>query len=417
MIPYERERSLAQADEAIESFIAGTGWKMELHGVGELIVTTKCTLRDREGGFVSSGCGKGESDISLVGAKYEAVEHYYSSAATITAEVGLVASEDILNDGRYACLPFLSVFEQNRGKRLACRTYRSFGGDGQIDVPLFMTCTDYTVCARPAADTFDYSSANRFSSNSGTAIGASFEEAAVHAAGEIIERDSWSLFMIAHFLGDPGSLGTVIDPDSLPAEVWRIHQAARKRLGRDIVLIDVTTDLGFPTFIATVVEIAAGEPVHPHGCGASLHAGYAAIRALTELVQYVDVKLMTEKMAHVDIIALEMLSGYRKLRDCAYFKVDPARLRKARWQHAGTQLVKPKPLLEGIVAKMRSKGINLYFCINHQQAESFCVVSCVSCELERFFLVTAGVVMAPGARGMRLLPDKQPEVSRQGLPA
>lgn len=416
MIPLERERSLADAETVIRAFVSRQGWRIRIQAHGERLQSTVCTLHDGDDEVIASGFGKGDGEAARVGAIYEAVEHLYTNAPPAGERIDFVPSIDLFRDPRYAGLPFLSAFEQNPQQRLACRTYRPFFDDGDaVPVPLFLTFPNYLE-KLPAEDDFDYSSVIRYGSNSGIAIGASVEEAAVHAIGELVERDSWSLFLVAHFLGEPASLGSVIDPQSLPPQVAAIHAAASAQLGRGIVLIEVTSDLGFPAFIATTDRILDDEVVYPSGFGASLYAAHAAIRALTELVQCVGIREQLPSMHEYSRLALDALAEYRKLRDCAYFQVSTERLETVDWSHPTREVQTPKALLRDMVSLLQRKGIHLYHAINHRQGDDFCVVSCVSFELERFLLVASGIAMAPGKRGMDLLAGKLqvPALERAG---
>lgn len=413
MIPYERERSLDDASRIIRDCIARRGWTVETEDFGGALTTVKCSLRDAEGELISRGFGKGDAATSMAGALHEAVEHYYCKASRVSTPVDYVAAEHFIDDPRYAGLPFLSAFADNRGRRLACRRYRSFfAGRRDIQVPLFLSFPDYPVGTQAGApsgaqwgegDDFDYQSVIRYSSNSGTAIGASLEEAALHGIGEIVERDAWSLFLLAHYLGGPGRYGALIDRACLPDEVGRVLRLAERRIGREVLLIDATSDLGYPTFIATVAERRPEEIVHPHGCGASSYAHYAAMRALSELVQCVDIKQHSAHLAELDRLALDALAAYPRLQACAYFEIDRDRLERVDWPHPDKPRLAPDLLLPEVVADLEARGIELYYAVNHSEGDDFCVASCVSFELERFFLATSGILMAPGRRGREFL--------------
>ncbi|MEH6420490.1 YcaO-like family protein [Pseudomonas sp. CGJS7] len=404
MIPYERERSLDHANRVIRDCVQRRGWTLETEDMGGHLITVKCTLRDAGGELISRGFGKGEAAVSLTGALYEAMEHHYCKFAHTATPVQYLPAERIAQDPRNAGLPFLSAFADNAGRAIACRSYRSYSGGEALAVPLFLTFPEYPVAAAPdARDDFDYGSVTRFSSNSGTAIGASFEEAALHGIAEIVERDAWSLFLIAHYLAGAGRYGRLIEPASLPEEAARVHRLAERRLGRRVLLIEITSDLGLPVFIATTEQRLPGEVVFPHGCGASPYPQYAAIRALSELTQCVDIKESSGHLAELDQLALDMLADYPKLRDCAMFRIDPERLERVEWPHPDKPRLAPKQLLPVLVRELESRGIGLYHAINHREGEDFCVVSSVSPELERFFLATTGILMAPGRRGSEFL--------------
>lgn len=415
MIPYERERRLDDAHRIIVECIARRGWAVETTRFGDSLVTVKCTLRDAQGELMSRGSGKGESEASWAGALYEAMEHFYCRASAMADETYFVATDELAAEPRCAGLPFRSEFVDQPQRRLGCRRYASYSGRADLDVPLFMVFPDYPPAAdeRDPRDDFDYHSATRYSSNSGTAIGASFEEAALHGIGEIVERDAWSLFSLAHYLGAAAPYGRLVEPASLPEALARIHRLAEQRLGRRVLLIDVTSDLEYPAFMATTTERAAGEIVFPHGCGASPYAENAAIRALAELSQCVDIKDHAPHLVELDQLALDLLEDYPKLRACVMGAIDPERLHRADWHYPQRAWQTPQRLLPQVVADLESHGIELYHAINHREGEDFCVVSSMSMELERFFLASTGLLMAPGRRGRECLALQAQAAQRQ----
>lgn len=405
MIPYERERSLDEANRILTDCIARRGWYIETEQLGEELVTAKCFLLDADGRVLTFGSGKGEPAPAFTGALYEAMEHYYCKAAVLPPHWDYPLASSIAQEPRYVALPFLSEFAEQPDRRVACRNYRAYSGDETLPVPLFLSFPDYPggVRAPDPQDDFDYTRAMRYGSNSGTAIGASFEEAALHGIGEIIERDAWSLFLIAHYLGGDGAYARWIEPGSLPDEVARVYRLTEQRIGCPIRLIDMTTDLAYPAFIAVAQRRLTDEVVFSHGCGASPYPRHAAIRALSELVQCVGIKADTDHLADLDRMTLEFLAAYPRLRDCAMGDIDPRRLHRAAWDFAEPSRMTPQQLLPAVVAGLHARGLTLYHAVNHREADDFWVVSSLSPDLERFFLVATGVVMAPGRRGREFL--------------
>ncbi|QQP97097.1 YcaO-like family protein [Lysobacter enzymogenes] len=409
MIPLERERSLDEAERSLRGFLDAQGWRADLQRIGEPFAATICSLYDdADGRLLGNGFGKGEAAPSRVGALFEAVEHLFTGKAPAQAEPILRSGADCLADPRLAALPFRATFAAQPQRRLACRAYRSFvEGEPDIALPLFLSYPTYLDWRGPDDD-FDYAAALRFGSNNGTAIGSSLAEAAVHAIGELVERDAWSLFLTAHYLGDPAAHGYRLEPDDLPAPLAQRLRAASAQLQREILLIDATSDLGVPCYIATATDLRDGELIHPCGYGASLYPEHAATRAITELVQSLELPRMQPRLAGYSQAVLDALSAYPKLRDCAVFAVDRARLRRGRWEHPAPPPLPPAALLERMIERLRARGIDLHYAINHDEPGRFCVVNVVSLPLERFFLVCSGIVMAPGQRGRDLLAGRLP---------
>jgi len=403
MLPFERERTLANACEVMKSHIEGRGWTLEFERLGADIVTTTCTIRNGSGAVVSSGFGKGDQDTSTVGAMYEAMEHHYGVMDHIDLKVACIPAGEIHADPRFSTLPFISEFRKQKDRNLACAIYEDFHDRTAVPIPLFLIFTDYTFSDRVDGDDFDYSLVQRFGSNSGTAIGATFDEAAIHALNEIVERDAWSLFLLSHFMDTQQKIGRVIDPGSMPEALEMLLEVARHRaMDRDVLLVDITSDIGIPTFVATVSGIAAGESVYPCGFGTSSSPFDAAYRAVTELIQVIDLRGRSREVTSAIRLSLRIVSDYRKIRDCVYFKVDPSRLDHGPWDFDHQRNKSLAAVLANVLFRLRTRGIDICFNVNRTVADTFCVVSCVSMALERFFLVTSGHMMGPGKRGMRL---------------
>jgi hypothetical protein len=72
------------------------------------------------------------------------------------------------------------------------------------------------------------------------------------------------------------------------------------------------------------------------------------------------------------------------------------------WNHPPTPNRTLGTLLAETLARLEACGIDLCFNVHCVVPDVFWVVSFVSAALERFFLVTSGVRMGPGPRGMRL---------------
>ncbi|MEH6413469.1 YcaO-like family protein [Pseudomonas sp. CGJS7] len=403
MIPLERERSLGEAERVLRDFLQAQEWRAELQRIGEPFAATICTLYDEHGRMLGNGFGKGESEPAQVGALYEAVEHLFTGKTAAETVLSLRSGADCLSDPLMADLPFRSAFARQPERQLACRAYRSFvQGEPEVALPLFLSYPTY-LDWRPPQDDFDYASAMRFGSNNGTAIGGSLAEAAVHAIGELIERDAWSLFLTAHYLGDPASYGYRLEPRDLPETLARRLHDASAQLQREILLIEVTSDLGVPCFIATATDLRDDESIHTCGYGASIYPEHAATRAITELVQALELPRLEPKMSGYSQRVLDALAAYPKLRDCAVFQIDAARLRRGRWRDHTPAPMPPAALLQTLIERLRARGIDLHYAINHEEPGRFCVVNVVSLALERFFLVSSGIAMAPGRRGRALL--------------
>lgn len=113
----------------------------------------------------------------------------------------------------------------------------------------------------------------------GNAAGITREEATLQGLLELIERDSLAIWWYNR-LPRPG-----VDPESLDLPWCRDLMAAYRAEGREVWLLDITTDLAVPAFAAVSRNTGNGSHAPLFGFGAHLDARVAASRALTELHQ------------------------------------------------------------------------------------------------------------------------------------
>ncbi|RKN20974.1 hypothetical protein D7147_09200 [Micromonospora musae] len=154
-------------------------------------------------------------------------------------------------------------------------------------------------------------------SSNGLASGNSLEEAICHAMCEVIERDALTLadlvsnritHMMRNKLGASATRGAVTTlEDSTPSvDLATLPEAARwfadriQDAGLPLVVRDITSSIGIPSFAAVVSESLADtfSPGHS-GYGTHPNAEVAVIRALTELAQSraVDIQGMREDIS------------------------------------------------------------------------------------------------------------------------
>ncbi len=117
------------------------------------------------------------------------------------------------------------------------------------------------------------------SDSNGNAAGNTLEEAILQGFCELAERDAVAIWWYNR-LRRPA-----LDLDSLHEPYVQTLRAFYRQQDRDLWLLDITTDLGIPTFAG--ISRRVGHPVHDVivGFGAHLDPRVAAMRALTEVNQ------------------------------------------------------------------------------------------------------------------------------------
>lgn len=140
-------------------------------------------------------------------------------------------------------------------------------------LPFEMVHTDYRLPQPPAAGCFPVGS-------NGLGAGNSRGEAIRHALLELIERDALSLWLQRPDRGrGSGRVAAEADP-ALRQLTDRLAEA-----GFDVAILDITSDLAVPAFVAVLAD--RRDPAGHAGFGSAAHpaAGVAASKALLEAVQ------------------------------------------------------------------------------------------------------------------------------------
>ncbi|MEM0449558.1 MAG: YcaO-related McrA-glycine thioamidation protein [Methanomassiliicoccales archaeon] len=254
--------------------IAGVTRVADITGLDRVGIPVYSSIRpDAQSGAISVYNGKGASKIQAkVSAIMEALERY--SGEVRGDEIVRKNLEDMLSshncvDPRDLILPLRTIphlFYQNiawvKGYDLqekepiyvpACAVFHPY--NSKLDMPLFRTNTN------------------------GLASGNTLEEAIVHGACEVIERDAWSICEMRRQLR-----GDIEQPhdDKL------IRSILEKFISQeiDIYLKDLTSDLGIPTFAAAADDVRMKDAaLLCLGIGTHLNPRIALIRALTEVAQ------------------------------------------------------------------------------------------------------------------------------------
>ncbi len=117
--------------------------------------------------------------------------------------------------------------------------------------------------------------------SNGNAAGTSRTEAILQGFLELAERDTVAMWWY-HRLQRPG-----VDLDSIGDPYVADLRAQYAGLHRDVAVLDVTNDLGIPTFVAVSWRTDGRAEQLALGFGAHLDARVGALRALTELNQMV----------------------------------------------------------------------------------------------------------------------------------
>jgi bacteriocin biosynthesis cyclodehydratase domain-containing protein len=134
---------------------------------------------------------------------------------------------------------------------------------------------------------FFYRGAAAFAADSnGCAAGNTLEEAMVQGFLELVERDAYAIWWYNRLQRPELDLGQF--DDSFVCDL----QKKLAQAGRRLWVLDVTSDLGIPTFVAVTHWTQNGRENIEFGSGAHFDARIALLRALTELNQFLSLGFM-----------------------------------------------------------------------------------------------------------------------------
>ena len=134
---------------------------------------------------------------------------------------------------------------------------------------------------------FFYSGPAAFHADSnGCAAGNTLEEAIVQGFLELVERDAYAIWWYNRLRRPEVDLSQFND------SYVRDLQSQLAESGRRLWVLDVTSDLGVPTYVAILHWMQNGQENIEFGSGAHFDSRIALLRALTELNQFLSIGLM-----------------------------------------------------------------------------------------------------------------------------
>lgn len=382
----------------------------DIQCIGEEIRTCRCILYDQHGLEISLGNGKGIGEQSEVSAIYEALEHLFTDVAYLRDTIfftRVAALSSSLKSDK-ACELLQHHYPD---AIIPCRSYNQFNGDTKIQYPIFLAHPEYTEhCLNE--DTFDYTRLIRYTTNSGTAIGTSFEEAAIHSISEIVERDAYSLFLLQTFIRPQPFPVRIIQKHTLPEHLSALVIEVEDITKHGTLLLDITTDLGIPTICTVLLDTP--HPIPYLGFGSSLSREYACERSVLEALQawhlYGTYQEDREEDIRFDTEAIERFSHLPRYQNCIKFDLATLLLDSsiALLSSFDTLPIHATPnelstYLDLLCNLIEQKHFTIFYAKNYISSSGITCLHCIIPGLERFHLVRGGNPVVPGERGKRIL--------------
>ncbi len=355
--------------------------------------TSGCTLRASDG-VAAVGFGKGDAGQSRVGAVFESLERFWMDSPDHDRECRMMTPRALADQPNLAGDELIArLAAQIPDALLAVRELN--GHSGSLFYPEFIVNPTYPGQPTPGDDT-DYAPYLRYSSSIGTASGSDATEANLHGLLELVEHDSVSLALLEWFVLERDAVRMLKAAD-MPHRLRALHQSIEAASGCTVVVADVTTDLGVPTYLA--VMDPSDHTGSLSGAGAALSGEYALERALAEIAQVwlLSAKERPKRPPHeLSLARWPRLERCRRLdlRD----RVTYAECTSLRPDIGG--LDDPERELALLHRMLAARDIRAFHRVLTSPDSLIGVTSTVAPGLERFSLVRYGNPVLPSGRGI-----------------
>ncbi|MDI9940339.1 YcaO-like family protein [Rhodococcus sp. IEGM 1351] len=405
-IPPHRRHNPERTVREAQADIRDLGLRADLEVLGkDPWPTSRCILRDANENEVARGAGKGFLEDSISGAYAEALEHYWSGMhlAIPSDQTTLMRASEIADQPQLSKDQVIRRLGEEFSECMVgcCWFYPYLASGPEIAYPMFLKFPQYINAPFPG-DELEYLTLSRYMCGSGTAAGLSDQEATLHGILEKIEHDALSLSLLDWFAFGGKRHCKILNRTRLPEPIANLWATAEDTIGCEIRVIDVTSDLGLPAFLALTAEECF--QVGVTGAGASTDGPYAVQRALSECMQ--DYRLrnsMREQSLLEDSAILASLKAWPFLQSCSRLswselssvaEISETYLHenKTWWNISRCEQITRKHL--------KQAGFESYFTPLNPSPYRVRVTTVVVPGLELFNIVRGGIPIAPTGRGL-----------------
>lgn len=404
----ERSHSSSESIETGLRVVSSLGLSASFTAFGNKLPIYRCDVTDATG-LKIPGKGKGLGDQAIASALFEAIEHYChvtnKPGESINLKLGGHPLDGKIVDGS----PFFSLLSRRRAPPLTRIVFEKINTLGiEIAAPAFLFDPEFKSASASESEFLRISGLRRYATNSGTASGTTIEDAQLHAMMELVERDALSIELLSTIFAPKPRPVRSIDRRSLNDHLEELVSLAERETGGKISIWYITSDIKIPAILVRLTD-----PLDPEygffGSGASLYVDYAIERALMEAVQV------------FQICTAEIVEPYSTKTNAANRNSPYLRclIEYGRFDYCGGEqqvtlsaLNKDCPMRSRLTVKeqieiavniLESAGVFVF--TRNLLSHEISVVQLYSPELERFFLISAGIFVAPGKRGLKVLDD------------
>jgi ribosomal protein S12 methylthiotransferase accessory factor len=382
----EREFSAGEALAKIIDAIGSLGLNHTIHMSNTSGLIATAILTDKSGNILSEGAGKGP--LCDIGALAESIEHLCASG-DIAQQATRIKSRELLQQ-KFTIVDEVIANLPNKDLSIPCLPFYNIYESMKIYVPAALVSTNRDLL-ESTMNCPDTNFLARYSTNSGTAFGCSFNEAILHGLNEVIERHTLSYLLMSACKQSLKQCTYTPSPALMDLARMELNDGSIDTSWMKILIIESTTGAFFS--IALPRETKSQFILCPIGSGCSISPVTAVTRSITELIQVT--ALYDESERELDDITYDLLDSHDLLRSLitlAEFRTDDC----TAWSNSTN--IHPLTIeeqIKKIVTGLMRTGHNTSYRIL-KEFNNGCVVTQVYIPgMDRFNLIRAGSAVAP----------------------
>jgi ribosomal protein S12 methylthiotransferase accessory factor len=399
----ERSRSTRDAVELAEGFLRSEGTDISIEKFGNKIKTVECRLFSNN--IVTIGKGKGIGEQSIASAIFEAIEHRYyhsliSNKKLVKKPVDLNGVDNFLVGGS----PDFELFQLDPAVSLSRIVFTDAVSKEEVLFPAVLAHPRFSSDCEIEKGFLARSTLGRYSTNSGVASGTTRDEAILHALLELIERDALGLELLQTIFSRVPSAVRIIRRNGLPANLASLIADVELEAGGRITLMVITSDIGVPSVLAKLALSGDGEVYF--GSGASLNPQIAIQRSVLEALQGFHV--YAHLMSRPNISELRSDRPSSPYQRCLleygvydYYGAECFVDFMEAFSESVPSMMTVEEQIKSVSSRLQRANVSYY--TSDLCCGPVSVVYVIAPRLERFFLVTTGLMVAPGSRGRAVL--------------
>ncbi|MBA1202846.1 YcaO-like family protein [Pseudomonas capeferrum] len=379
MIP-ERELKPCEAKLRLHLLCEKLELAAHVKKVGAEGLVASCSLYDKSGVTVSSGAGKG--DYCELGALAESIEHYLTETneSYQPAECASATFQEcqfLQDDWLLKSIPI--------GKSLSSYELQGVDQEAKINVPaVLLTPTEKAVAEATSNPALAFLA--KYSSNSGTAIGCTENEALLHGINEAIERHALSIYYLSLCeLSPPLKL---YKPAASFMEENFIEHPALHQYSKTLDLV-VTQEFYGAYFCIAVPKTTNPNRISVIGSGYSACSFTAVYRAVSEQLQCA--KLQNSEDIETDKTISEILLSVPRLEKLLH--LNPARTLEIIYPRHEKLSVHTQ--IKNILISLRKNNRSVFHRTLFNEPGLACAMQIYIPGLERFHLIRSGCPVVP----------------------